>query len=89
MRARPSKVRDLLDPQALKIPAFDIQGLALFIGFIGLYIPFFYVQLYAIHNHVLNPQHLYLEKYLILFLSVGSLFGRLVSRNPFLTENGK
>lgn len=76
MRIKPSAARRLFDIAAWKDPAYVAFALASFLGFLGLYIPFFYVQLYSIEKHIMKPD---LAFYLVPVLNAGSFFGRLVS----------
>lgn len=54
MRTRilPAQRRALWDFPAFKEPPFTLFTLGMFFGFMGLYIPFFYVQSYAIDEKV-------------------------------------
>lgn len=77
MRARvlPAKTRSLLDLGAFLIPAYSLQIAGFFIGFMGLYMPFFYAQLYALQNKITNEN---LAFYLIAIMNSTSVFGRIV-----------
>lgn len=52
---------------------------AILLIFLGLYIPYFYIEIFSIRKGIMNSEDTYLNKYLIIFLNVGSFFGRLVS----------
>lgn len=69
--------RALLDMSALKEPPFLLFAGCMFFTFIGLYIPFFYIQVFSEVRNVLAPNHLNLNAYLVVFLNVGSFFGRI------------
>ena len=77
MRARvlPAKTRSLLDLGAFLIPAYSLQIAGFFIGFMGLYMPFFYAQLYALQDKITNEN---LAFYLIAIMNSTSVFGRIV-----------
>ena len=79
-RNKPASVRRLFDATALTEPPFVIFAAVLLLGFIGLYIPFFYIQVYSIQRgFVKNP----VVFYLLTLLNAGSFFGRIV-RKPIL-----
>ena len=76
IRVKPPAKRRLLDVAAWKEIPYAIFGVAELSGFMGVYIPFFYVQLFA-------SEKIQVEKarvvYMLVLLNVGSFFGRLVS----------
>ena len=77
MRTRlppPNKSRAILDADALKNPLFVIFGFGLFLSFVGLYIPFFYVIVYA-ESLKVNEN---LSFYMLCVLNAGSFFGRTI-----------
>ncbi|EDU51158.1 major facilitator superfamily protein [Pyrenophora tritici-repentis] len=74
-RVLPAKARSLLDLRAFLIPAYSLQVVGFFVGFMGLYMPFFYAQLYAIQEKITNQN---LAFYLIAILNSTSVFGRIV-----------
>lgn len=76
IRGPPRKARRLFVPEAWSDLAYSSFGLTLFFGFIGLYIPFFYIEVYAAEKRIPGTG---LEDYLIILLNAGSFFGRLVS----------
>ena len=76
MRNRPNTCRKFMDLHVFTETPFALFGAATFIGFLGLYIPFFYIQVYATDNLSLNKN---LTLYLLPLLNAGSFFGRLVS----------
>lgn len=54
---------------------FLVYIVALFFAFIGLYVPFFYIQLYAIQHGISSEEF---SPYLVTILNAGSVVGRLV-----------
>ena len=75
VRVVPSQKRSLLQLSAFKEPPFTIFSIGLFFGFVGLYIPFFYIQAYAIQTKVTNDN---LAFYLLVILNAASIFGRVI-----------
>jgi predicted MFS family arabinose efflux permease len=75
VRVLPAKSRSLLDLQAFLIPAYALDVFGFFIGFIGLYMPFFYAQVYAIQKHITNED---LAFYLLAIMNATSMFGRII-----------
>lgn len=75
MRIVTSTVRPRFDAAAWREMPFALYACAVFFGFIGLYIPFFYVQLYSIERDVVDTGLVF---YLVPLLNAASLFGRLV-----------
>ncbi len=80
VRVKPGAARKLIDSSAWREPPFLLLSVAEFFGFMGLYIPFFYVQLYAIEKTDIDE---HLAFYLLTLLNAGSLFGRIVSSSCF------
>lgn len=74
--------RAIIDRSALHEPAFLLSTVAMLFVFAGLYIPYFYIQVFAEKKRVMDASNTYLNQYLIVFLNVGSFFGRLVSTCP-------
>ena len=75
VRIQPSKTRSLLDRAAFTEPPFTLFSLGEFFGFMGLYIPFFYITTFATANGVTNPT---LAFYLLIILNASSIFGRII-----------
>lgn len=73
-RTAGSSRRALIDKEALSEVRFVLNLCVVLLSFLGLYIPFFY----SVSTNVLDPKHEYLNNYLVIFLNVGSIFGRLV-----------
>ena len=78
MRIKPPVRRRLVDLTAWKEVPYAIFGVAEFLGYMGIYIPFFYVQLYAREKVGIDESFAF---YLLVLLNVGSFFGRIVG-NP-------
>ena len=76
MRVKPSAARRLFDSTAWKEIPYLLFAFSSFFGFLGLYIPFFYVQIYSIEHGIVNTDLVF---YLLPLLNAGSFFGRLVS----------
>ncbi|TID24958.1 MFS general substrate transporter [Venturia nashicola] len=74
-RVLPAAKRALIDWTAFKSAPFMIFTLGSFIGFMGLFMFFFYIQLYAIRKHVTNEN---LAFYLLSMLNAASTFGRII-----------
>lgn len=79
MRFKPPKVRELFDMAAWKDPSFSVFACGCFLGYIGLYIPWFYANSYAVSVKVVDAK---LARYLVSFLNAGSFLGRIVSYTP-------
>ncbi|KAJ4382023.1 hypothetical protein N0V86_002349 [Didymella sp. IMI 355093] len=75
VRVLPAQSRSLLDLQAFRIPAYSLQVIGFFCGFMGLYMPFFYAQLYALERHLTNEN---LAFYLLAIMNSTSVFGRII-----------
>lgn len=76
VRFKPPVRRRLFDLAAWKEVPYAIFGVAEFFGYMGVYIPFFYVQLYASEKATVSDSF---AMYLIVLLNTGSFFGRIVS----------
>lgn len=74
-RAFPKTRRRLLDFAAFKEPAYALFSLASFVGFVGLYVPFFYISTYA--RDVSGLQET-LSFYMLPIMSAGSIAGRII-----------
>jgi predicted MFS family arabinose efflux permease len=75
VRILPAKSRSLLDLRAFLIPAYALDVLGFFIGFIGLYMPFFYAQVYAIETQIASENFAF---YLLAIMNATSTFGRII-----------
>lgn len=74
VRVLPATRRAMLDLPAFKEPAYSLFCFSNFLIFIGMYVPFFYVQLYSLsHGTSAN-----LAFYLISIINAASTFGRIV-----------
>ena len=74
-RFPPSTRREILDVKAFNDFPFLMYSLGLFFGFMGIYIAFFYVQLYAITQSNTKKE---LAFYLLSIINATSTFGRLI-----------
>lgn len=74
-RAVPSKKKNLLDIAAFRELPFAIFCVASFLGFIGLYIPFFYISQFSATVADLGAT---VSFYMLPVLSAGSIAGRIV-----------
>lgn len=70
----PPTVRKFLDWSAFKEPGFDCFLGAYFFGCVGIYIPFYYIGLYDLHEGVGSS----LAFYLVAILNASSTFGRIL-----------
>lgn len=75
VRLTPSSVRKLFDVSAWTEPPFYLFAIGGFFGFIGMYMPLFYVASYAIQEKVMSSS---LAFYLLPILNAGSTLGRIV-----------
>jgi MFS family permease len=75
VRVLPAKSRSLLDLKAFAIPAYSFQVVGFFFGFMGLYMPFFYSQVYALQEHITSES---LAFYLLAVMNSTSMFGRIL-----------
>lgn len=76
MRFKADPSRDRLQLTAFKNPEFALFATAMFLGYLGLYIPFFYIQIYSSENSNITGE---LYFYLITIMNGAGLFGGLVS----------
>jgi hypothetical protein len=74
-RVKPQARRGLLDLAAFKEVPYTVFTFSVFVGFLGLYQPFFYVQSFAIKTGLTNPN---LGFYLLSILNATSAFGRIL-----------
>lgn len=83
-RRKPSSQWKLFDLAAWRELPYLLFGSGLFCTFMGLYIPFFYVQTYVIQQKIMNED---LGFYLLAILNAGSFLGRIVcwhNHHPFV-----
>ncbi|KAI8629777.1 MFS general substrate transporter [Xylariaceae sp. FL1651] len=71
----PKQKRAFLDNTAFTDVPFILCGVASFFAFLGLYVPFFYIQLYTIRFSLASTDF---SGYLVTLLNAGSVFGRLL-----------
>lgn len=75
VRIRPRSKRAIWDKTALTDPAFLVFASGCFVAFLALYVPFFYTQLFTIAHGIADKEF---APYLVTFLNVGSVFGRII-----------
>ena len=75
VRVLPAKKRAIVDLSALRSAPYVLFCLGGFVGFTGLYTPFFYVQYYAIRKGITDEN---LGFYLLAILNSASVFGRII-----------
>ncbi|KAF1987174.1 MFS general substrate transporter [Aulographum hederae CBS 113979] len=75
MRLRPAAKRKLIDWSAFRELPYSLFTFGCALAFAGLYVPFFYVQTYAITQNIMKPD---LAFYLLSILNASSIFGRLI-----------
>ncbi|PSN67532.1 MFS general substrate transporter [Corynespora cassiicola Philippines] len=75
VRVLPAKSRSLLDLPAFRIPAYTLNVLGFFVGFMGLYMPFFYSQVYALQRRITSDDMAF---YLLAIMNSTSVFGRIL-----------
>jgi MFS family permease len=82
VRVLPASSRSLFDFPAFKIPAYSLQVAGFFIGFMGLYIPFFYAQVFAVQEKITSEEMAF---YLLAIMNSSSVFGRKLHCLPLYT----
>ncbi|CAK3783641.1 hypothetical protein DOTSEDRAFT_92146 [Lecanosticta acicola] len=75
MRTRPRPRKTIIDFGGFRELPFSLFSLASFVGFIGLYIPFFYISSFASEKAGLNST---LAFYMLPIISAGSTVGRIL-----------
>jgi len=75
VRIPPASKRRLLELHAFKDVPYTMFSIAELLGFMGLYIPFFYIQLYALERTTMSADRAF---YLLPILNAASLFGRII-----------
>lgn len=75
MRVQPAHKRKLWEVSAMKEKPFTFFTLGMFFGFMGLYIPFFYVQSYAISEKIMSENTAF---YMLSVMNAASIFGRII-----------
>jgi predicted MFS family arabinose efflux permease len=75
VRVLPAKKRAVVDTSAFRSWPYMLFVLGGFIGFMGLYTPFFYVQYYSISKGITDQN---LGFYLLAILNSASVFGRII-----------
>lgn len=75
MRVQPDQKRKLWEFSAFKEKPFTLFTIGAFFGFMGLYIPFFYVQSYAIEEQIMDVNTAF---YMLSILNASSIGGRIL-----------
>ncbi|PSS12831.1 hypothetical protein M430DRAFT_143191 [Amorphotheca resinae ATCC 22711] len=75
VRVKPAQTRRLFELAAFKEVPFTMFSVGEFFGFMGLYIPFFYIQSYVINKNIMSS---HLGFYMLSILNAASLFGRVI-----------
>lgn len=75
VRILPAARRKMLDLAAFKEMPYFLFVFGSFLGFMGLYAPFFYVQTYAISTNIMSAD---LAFYLLSIINSASVFGRII-----------
>ena len=75
-RLSPKPPRALLQLSAFQSWAYTLQSLGMAFGFMGLYIPMFYIEIYAVTTGVVNDVDY--AFYLLSILNAGSFLGRVI-----------
>ncbi|KAJ9664228.1 hypothetical protein H2198_000446 [Neophaeococcomyces mojaviensis] len=73
MRFKPPKARNLVDLSAFTDPPFMVFTIGTMIGFIGLYVMFFYLSYFAGERHITNAA---MSFYIVPIFNAASTFGR-------------
>lgn len=81
MRTKPAAVRRIFDYGAIKEPEFVLYALSLFIGYVGVFVPYFYLQVYCLDKKIVTGD---LNVYVLPILNAGGFFGRIVSQSHFV-----
>jgi predicted MFS family arabinose efflux permease len=72
-----------LDLAAFRDSEYTLFAIAMFLGYLGLYIPFFYIQLYSLERFSITGE---LNFYLLPIMNATGFFGRLVSDFHFIID---
>ena len=72
-----------LDFSAFKEPAFAFFAIGNFLAFAGLYVPYFYIQIYGLDTQATSGA---LAFYILSIMNGGALFGRIVRRVSLSTQ---
>lgn len=75
VRVLPKQKRALFDASAFKEGPFSLFNVGCFFGFMGLYIPFYYIPEYGVSVHALTPAF---SLYTIAIINASSTFGRIL-----------
>jgi predicted MFS family arabinose efflux permease len=84
VRIKAPKRRLLFDPKAFLEPPFFFFTVSLFFSLMGLYVPSFYIQSFAVEKGIITGE---LSAYILPILNAGGVFGRVVP-NFFADRTG-
>lgn len=84
VRVLPDKKRAIIDIGAFKEMPYLFFVISVFVGFMGLYLPFFYVQSFAIEKKITDSN---LGFYILAIMNATSAFGRIIP--GFLSDKSK
>jgi predicted MFS family arabinose efflux permease len=76
MLMKPPAARKLFDAKAWAEPEYTLYVAALTVGYLGIYVPYFYIQLYCQEKAIVSIQ---LDIYLVPVMNAAGFFGRFVS----------
>jgi MFS family permease len=71
----PSTKRPLYDTKVLRHISYDLFSIGAFFGYMGMYIPFYYISSYSISEGIVDEN---LGFYILTIINGGSVFGRLI-----------
>jgi hypothetical protein len=74
-RIKPSAARKLFISSAWREKQYSLFAASFFMGYVGLYIPFFYIQLYCADKSIVTGEFNF---YLLPIMNASGFFGRLV-----------
>jgi hypothetical protein len=75
-RIKPPAARKLFISSTWKETRYTLFAVSFFMGYVGLYIPFFYIQLYCSEKSIITGEFNF---YLLPIMNASGFFGRLVS----------
>ena len=74
---KPAKQRVLFDLRAFREPPFTLLTIALFLGLVGIYVPTFYIQLFALRSRTPPIASADLSAYMLPILNAAAIPGRI------------
>ncbi|TVY89549.1 Aspyridones efflux protein [Lachnellula willkommii] len=94
LRSKPLAVRKVFDSKAWREPEYTLYAIAVVVGYLGLYTPYFYIQLFSIEKGIISGS---LNLYLLPIINAAGFFGRIFfghladkvgSLNAFIAASG-